>query len=237
MADELGTTERERQLHEQERRTAAARRLLAIVPIALMVIFTILWAIPATRELATGRHEANPVELLTFVFMLITGFMAWGLAARLYRLGHPFWLAFLFAFLGLGALVVALDEVAWGRVFVTMFEGGLSARGAEPAAVNLTGLRDRTEIFRFTFAVLGILGAFLDRWRRLRILAVPVQLLPWLVVIAIVSGIDLIGDVVRFSGDLQDFLLRSSELIEMMIGMVAMLYIYFKRRDLWWRIP
>lgn len=237
MADELGTTERERQLLEQARRTAAARKLMAVLPIALVVIFTVLWAIPATRELATGRHEANPVELLTFGFMLVTAFLSWGLAARLYRLGHPLWMSFLFGFLGLGALVVALDEVAWGRVFVTMFRDGLSATGAEPAAVNLTGLRDRTEIFRFTFAVLGIFGVFIDRWRPLRMLAVPVQLLPWLVVIAVVSGIDLIGDLVRFTGSLQDFLLRSSELIEMMIGMVAMLYIYFKRRDLWWRIP
>lgn len=237
MAEQLGTTERERQRLEQERRTVNARRLLAVVPIALVVIFTTLWAIPATRDIATGRSEANPVELLTFVFMLIAAVLSWRLAARLWRLGHPLWLSALFVLLGLGALVVALDEIAWGQVFVNMFNDGLGATGDEPAAVNFTGLRNRTEIFRFGFAVVGIFGVFLDRRKSLRILAVPNALLPWLVVIAVVSGFDLIGDVVRFGGTLQDFFQRSSELIEMMIAMVAVLYVNFKMRELWWRIP
>lgn len=237
MAEQLGTTERERQRLEQERRTVNARRLLALVPIALVAIFTTLWAIPATRDIATGRSEANPVELLTFVFMLVAAVLSWRLGARLWRLGHPFWVSAVFGFLGLAAFIVALDEIAWGQVFVNMFNDGLGATGNEPAAVNFTGLRNRTEVFRFAFAVAGILGVFLDRWKPLRILAVPRALLPWLVVIGVVSGFDLIGDIVRFSGTLQDFFVRSSELIEMMIAMVAVLYVNFKMRELWWRIP
>ena len=237
MAEQLGTTERERQIREQERRTASARRLLAVVPIALVVVFTVLWAIPATRDVATGRNEANPAELLTFVFLVIAAFLSFRLAARLWRLGHPFWISAVFAFLGLGALVVGLDEIAWGRVFVNMIEGGLAAEGNEPAAVNFTGLRDRTEIFRFAFALAGIGGVFLDRFRSFRILAVPKALLPWLIVIGVVSAVDLVGDFVSLGGDVRDFLTRSSELIEMMIAMVSVLYVYFKMRDLWWRIP
>jgi len=237
MAEQLGTTERERQLREQARRTASARRLLAVVPIALMVVFTTLWAIPSTRELATGRNEANPVELLTFGFMLVAAVLSWRLAARMWRLGHPRLVVIVFFILGLGAAIVALDEVGWGRVFVTMLEDGVTAQGNEPGAVNFTGLRNRTEFFRFGFAVIGIGGVFIDRWRQLRLFAVPKSLLPWLIVIGLESGIDVIGDVVRFSGEVQDFFVRSSELIEMMIAMVAVLYVYFKIRDLWWRIP
>ncbi len=237
MAEQLGTTERERQLLEQERRTIHARRLLAVVPIALVVIFTTLWAIPATRDIATGRSEANPVELLTFVFMVAAAVMAWRLGARLWRLGHPLWISALFLLLGTGALIVALDEIAWGQVFVNMFKDGINATGNEPAAIDFTGLRSRTELFRFGFAVVGILGVYLDRWKSFRNLAVPAALLPWLVVIGVVSGFDVIGDIVRFGGTLQDFFVRSSELIEMMIAMVAVLYVNFKMRELWWRIP
>jgi hypothetical protein len=237
MAERLGTTERERQIREQERHTANARRMLAIVPIALVVIFTTLWAIPSTRELATGRNEANPVELLTFIFMLVAAGLAWRLALRLYRLGHGSFVVAMFTLFGLVALIVALDEIAWGQVFVNMASEGLDARGNEPAAINLTGLRDRTEIFRLTFAVAGIAGVFFDRVRALRMFAVPKQLLPWLIVIGVVSAIDVVGDFVTFSEGLRDFFFRTSELIEMMIAMVAVLYINFKSRDLWWRIP
>ena len=237
MAERLGTTERERQIREQERQTANARRMLAIVPIALVVLFTTLWAIPATRELATGRNEANPVELLTFIFMLVAAALGWRLALRMYRLGHGAFVVGMFALFGLVALIVALDEIAWGQVFVNMIRDGLDAQGNEPAAVNLTGLRDRTEIFRLAFAIAGIAGVFFDRIRSLRMFAVPKQLLPWLVVIGVVSAIDVVGDFVTFSEGLQDFFFRTSELIEMMIAMVAVLYINFKSRDLWWRIP
>lgn len=210
---------------------------MAMVPIVLVVLFTVLWAIPSTRDIATGRYEGNPVEVLTFLFMGLAGVLAFRLAARMWRLGHAWWVVTFFVLFGIGAILVAMDEIAWGRVLADLIRNTPPEEAIEPAVVNLTGLRDRTELFRLAFAIAGVIGVFLGRVERFRIIAAPKELLPWLVVIGVVSGIDVYGDIVRFSGDLQDFFVRSSELIEMMIAMVAVLYAYFKIRDLWFRIP
>ena len=210
---------------------------MAMVPIVLVVLFTVLWAIPATRDIATGRYEGNPVEVLTFLFMGLAGVLAFRLAARMWRLGHTWWVVTFFVLFGIGSILVAMDEIAWGRVLADLIRNTPPEEAIEPAVVNLTGLRDRTELFRLAFAIAGVIGVFLGRVERFRIIAAPKELLPWLVVIGVVSGIDVYGDIVRFSGDLQDFFVRSSELIEMMIAMVAVLYAYFKIRDLWFRIP
>lgn len=236
MAETIERTPREQQRLDSERRAAKTRRVLAVVPLALFVIFAILWAIPATRDLATGVDERNPIQIATFVLMAVAGVLGWRLAFRTWRLGHSFWLAAFFFVFGLGAFVVALDEVAWGQVFLELAEGS-SGASATIGVGQAAGLREWAEAFRFGFAVIGILAAIYFANTRWRHAAPSRQLLPWFGVIAAISLVDLIGDFTDLGSTTVDFLQRASELTEMMIALVAVLYLYDRARDLWFRIP
>ena len=231
-------TIREQQREIEEQRVQRTRQTIATVPIVLFALFAILWAIPATREWATGRDERNPVEILTFLGMAATFVMAWRLAARVWRLGHSIFTALFFIGFGAVAFIVAGDELAWGQVVVDLFQdGAAAAAGSERGIHELSGLREHVELFRFGFAIVGIAGVFTTGKSRLRFIRVPMELLPWLVVIGAVSLLDLIGDYTSLGTQFTDFLLRASELTEMMIAAVVFLYVWERTRDMWFRIP
>ncbi|HDH03850.1 MAG TPA: hypothetical protein ENH15_06365 [Actinobacteria bacterium] len=236
MAEIVELTERERQRLETLRRASTTKKVLATVPLALFILFAILWAIPATRDLATGSDERNPVQIATFVLMTVAGVLGFRLAFRTWRLGHPWWLAGFFLVFGLGAFIVALDEIAWGQVLVDVAQGS-SGVEATTGFGELSGLRERAEAFRVAFSVIGIFGALYLPRTVLRFAAPSRTLLPWFAVIGAASLVDLIGDFVDLGSRTLDFLQRASELTEMMIAVVAVLYLYERARDLWFRIP
>jgi len=229
-------TERERQRIDAERRATTTKWIMATVPLALLIIFAILWAIPSTTDIATGVDERNPIQIATFAFMAVAGVLSLRLSMRTWRLGHPWWLAGFFILFGLGAIVVALDEIAWGQVLIDVAEG---SSGAEATAGfgELSGLRERAEAFRFAFAAAGAVAALYLANTPLRHMAPSTALLPWFGVIGAISLVDLIGDFADLGSRTYDFLQRASELTEMMIAVVAVLYVYERGRDLWFRIP
>jgi len=236
MAETIHLTDREQQRLEAARRAATTRWVLGAVPLALLVIFAVLWAIPATRELATGADERNPIQIATFVLMAVAGVLAIRLAFRTWRLGHAWWLAGFFVLFGLGAFVVALDEIAWGQVLIDLAEGSSGAT-ATAGFGQATGLREWAEAFRLGFAVIGSFGALYLANTRLRHMAPSRQLIPWFGVIGVISLVDLIGDFTDLGSRTVEFLQGASELTEMMIALVAVLYLYERARDLWFRIP
>lgn len=236
MAETIELTERERQQLEAARRAATTKWILATVPIVLLAIFVVLWAIPATRDIATGEDERNPIQILTFVLMATAGVLGLRLSFRTWRLGHPWWLAGFFALFALGAFVVALDEIAWGQVLRDLAEGS-SGSEATAGVGELSGLREWAEAFRFGFAAIAVGATLYLPHTRARHLAPARSLLPWLGVIGVISLVDLIGDFVDLGDDVFEFLQGASELVEMMIAVVAVLYLYERARDLWFRIP
>ena len=231
-------TIRELQRVAEAQRANRTKQTIATVPIVLFGVFAVLWAIPLTRDWATGRDERNPVEIISFLAMAVAAVMGARLAVRVWRLGHSVFItAFFFGFAVL-AFLVAGDELAWGQVVVDLFrEGPAAAAAAERGIHEISLLRERIELFRFGFAVVGILGVFLTHQSRFRFLRAPMELLPWLVVIGAISLIDMIGDVVSLGEQFSDFLLRVSELTEMMIAVVVLLYVWERTRDMWFRIP
>ena len=231
-------TIREQQRLAEEQRQQRTRQTIATVPIILFAVFVVLWAIPATRGLATGRDEHNPVEIITFLAMAVTGVMAFRLSARVWRVGHSVFTSAFFAAFGAVAILVAGDELAWGQVVVDLFrEGAAAAAQAERGLHELSALREHIALVRLGFAVLGIAAVFITHGSRLRFIKAPTELLPWLVVIGAVSLLELIGDLASLGAQFTDFLTRASELTEMMIGVVVLLYIWERARDMWFRIP
>ena len=231
-------TLRELERAAEAQRVNRTKQTIATVPIVLFGVFAVLWAIPLTRDWATGRDERNPVEIISFVAMAIAAVMGARLAVRVWRLGHSVFITAFFSVFAVLAFLVAGDELAWGQVVVDLFrDGPAAAAQAERGIHELSLLRERIELFRFGFAVVGILGVFLTHQSRFRFLKAPMELLPWLVVIGAISLIDMIGDVVSLGEQFSDFLVRVSELTEMMIAVVVLLYVWERTRDMWFRIP
>ena len=231
-------TLRELQRQAEEQRGQRTRQTIATLPIVLFTAFAVLWSIPLTREWATGRDERNPVEIITFVAMAVAGVLAVRLVARIWQLGHSIFTTSFFVGFAAVAFVVAGDELAWGQVVVDLFQSGPEAAALSERGVHeLSSIREWTEAFRFGFAVIGVLGVFITHRSHFRFLKVPVELLPWLVVIGSISLIDLINDFADLGAGFSDFLIRVSELTEMMIAVVVVLYIWERSRDMWFRIP
>ena len=231
-------TIRERQRAVEEQRLHRTRQTIATVPIFLFTAFAILWAIPATRDLATGRDERNPVEIVTFLAMLVAGFMAIRLSMRVWRLGHSVLTTVFFVLFGLVAFAVAGDEIAWGQVVVDLFRDGADAAAASEVGLHeIDALKGRTEWLRLGFGAVGILGVFISPLSRLRFLRAPMELLPWLVVIAGLSFLDVVDSYIDLGAGFSDFLVRVAELTEMMVAVVVLLYIWERTRDMWFRIP
>lgn len=231
-------TLRELERQAEELRESRTKQTIATVPIVLFSVFAVLWAIPATRDLATGRDERNPIEIITFLAMAVAAVLAFRLAARVWRLGHSVLTTSFFVMFGIVAFIVAGDEIAWGQVLVELFRTGVDAATASEVGIHeLSALRERVEALRFGFAVVGVAGVFLTHTSRFRFLKVPIELLPWLLIIGALSFIDVIGDIVSLGTSFTDFLQRASELTEMMIGVVVLMYIWERTRDMWFRIP
>ena len=143
-----------------------------------------------------------------------------------------------FVMFGLVAFAVAGDEIAWGRVIIDLFEGGADAAAASELGLHeIDALRDRTEFLRLGFAGVGILGVFITSASRFRYLRAPMELLPWLVVIGGISLLDVIANFADLGEGFEDFLVRVSELTEMMVAVVVLLYVWERTRDMWFRIP
>ncbi len=231
-------TFREQQRQAERQRESRTRQVIATVPIILFAVFAILWAIPATRDLATGRDERNPVEIITFLAMLVAGVMAFRLAVRVWQLGHSVFTTAFFVFFALVAFAVAGDEIAWGQVLIDLFQSGADAAAESELGLHeIDVLRDNTEWLRLGFAAVGIVGVFLTATSRFRFLRAPMELLPWLVVIGSISFLDVIDNVVSLGEGFSDFLVRVSELTEMMVAVVVLLYVWERTRDMWFRIP
>ena len=208
------------------------------MPVVLFSVFAVLWAIPATREWATGRDERNPLEIITFLAMAIAGVLAIRLAIRIWQLGHSVVITAFFVGFAALAFVVTGDELAWDQVLVVLFrDGAAAAAEAERGLHELSAIREHTDILRFGFALVGVVGVFLTHRSRFPFLKVPMELLPWLVVIGAISLIDILDGAVSLGESFSDFLLRASELTEMMIAVVVLLYIWERTTDMWFRIP
>ena len=227
---------------EGKQNSLPANRLLAIalIPLIIVIFYSGLLTIPATRGIAIwGLAENRPVELLTFFFAMAGGIQGLILVWRLrqHRAGKvAFWFYLVFA---LGLLVIAAEEVAWGQWFLgfetpTAIEN-INTQG-ELTLHNYEGFNDHLEIFPLTSGLAGLIGIWLNKTRNYRQLGASYALLSWFVIITLISAIDLFQDFVVIQDQLDDLINFLDEVIEMLVAIAGFLYIWInqKRFGLQW---
>jgi hypothetical protein len=209
---------------------------ITLYPVFIIGIYAILLSIPQTHDVALWTTwENRPVELATFVFFVFGGFYGLSLAWRLGRAGHSLFVRAFYAIFSLALLFIGMEEIAWGQWFFgyetpAMLER-INAQG-ELTLHNIRGVSGHSEAMRVAFGVAGLLGIALGYRSRFRSIGVPILLLSHFAIITIHSGIDLCADFWGVPTSLDNFTDETGEVVEMLIAMAAVTYLWLNRRTL-----
>ncbi|MBI3784554.1 MAG: hypothetical protein HY270_14260 [Deltaproteobacteria bacterium] len=180
-------------------------------------------------------HENNPVEMLTFVFLMMGALQSAKLARDLRRQREPLTVWGFYVLFALGMFFTAGEEVAWGQLLFGFtppaFIADINVQH-ELSIHNLRGLAGRSEFLRLAFGLGGLIGTALSRQEMFRKLAPPRALLAWLLPITLHAAVDCYGNVFPINAYLDALLTPSSEYVEMLIGLTGFLY----ARENAWRL-
>lgn len=208
---------------------------IMLAPWLISGVFGVALALPASRA-ATFRilEENNVVELASFAVFVIGG--AWGLRiARNLRKGdQDRCVAAFYALFSIVLVFIGMEEIAWGQQLIgfdtpeAMLE--INMQG-ETTLHNIRGMQGNTELLRLAFGLGGIVGVWLSGFDRFRKIGAPALLLPWFVVVVVLSSVDLFNDFVKLprGGGAVD---KLSELVELLIAIAAALYLVLNERVL-----
>ena len=198
-------------------------------PILVMIGSWILLYFPLTRgKMLFLLKENHPVEMLTFVFLLLGGFWGILLAVRSKKTGKDRLSTIFFAVFSIGLIFTAMEEIAWGQQFFSFETPALWKminRQEETTFHNIVGLHTHSEMFRLTYGAGGLIGVWLSFRPRFKRIGAPSILLSWFLVISLHAGLDLYRDCFPFEKQFGFFMQRTSEVVELLIGISGFLYV------------
>lgn len=206
----------------------------SLVVFAAFAVTIAAIGIPATREFAFWvLRENHPVEIATFILLMIGAALSVKLARAIRKSGHSvLYTAFYIAFAA-GLFLTAMEEIAWGQQFFgwSTPEGlrDVNMQG-ETTIHNIKGLHGNTEMMRLLFGIGGLVAVGIDHFTGNRFLGAKAVLLPWFAAITLHSVIDVTNDFVALQKEFDALISRLAELNELMISIAAILYINFNVR-------
>lgn len=191
-------------------------------------------ALPFTRETVLWLLSENrPVEVLTFVVLLVGGAVSLSLVFSLNRKGERKIFSGFYLLFSLGLILTAMEEIAWGQQFF-QFETPEALREInmqdEVTLHNIKGMHGNTEFLRLIYGICGMTGVFLfarGYWGKI---AAPFFLLPWFAAISVHSAIDIFNDIMPIQKEFDALVSRLAELVELLIGASALIYILVNKR-------
>jgi hypothetical protein len=210
------------------------KNAIIFTPIIIVLLQTALWLYPATRYLSIWMLKENsPVEILTFALLFVDGVIGLLFAVKIRKCGEKKFVYGFYTLFSIGLLFVAMEEVAWGQWlfgFETPEFWESINRQKETTLHNLAGLQGHSEIMRLIFGAGGLIGILLSFHPVFRKVGAPALLLSWFVVIALHASIDVLNDVVAIQKRFDYAIMKTSELIELLIAISAFLYIRLNSR-------
>lgn len=203
-------------------------------PAVILISFVALLAVQQTRWLAERLLSENwPVELLTFVLLIWAAICGFMIAIKASKHGeHKLVIAF-YALFAVLSFVVAMEEIAWGQQFFPIetpeFFKKFNVQG-ELTLHNLQGHNSATGLF--VFGVAGLIGHSLSLLPSFKKITPPLVMLPWFLLIAIAGGIDRFTDQTA-TDEVHIYVIAwLGEVVEMMIAMASVIFLWLKRREL-----
>ena len=183
------------------------------------------------------RKENQPVELLTFLFLLVSSILGFVFFYKLFRSGSKLISLFYFIF-AFGLFFVAMEEISWGQWFLKFhtpqYFRGIN-RQTEFNVHNIESVNLFFEILRVLFGLGGLISIALSRIRGFKYLSSPTSLLSWFLIILIFASLDLFNRFDPNYGDEQKgsllwFTSMFTEFLELLISFSALLFILYNYR-------
>ena len=216
------------------RQNSVIHLAIANLPLIILFITAFLLTLPITREGAIWMLAENrPVELLTFVFLIVGGIKGVVLTWQLYQAKESKMVVAFYLLFSLALLAIGAEEVAWGQWFVG-FETPASLSEIntqnELTLHNLEIFNDHLEIFPLLYGVWGLISIWFNKLPRFNKIASPPVLLSWYLAIAIISTVDLVQDFFVLQEQLDHLINHLDEAIEMLVGIAGFLYIWLNAK-------
>ena len=208
---------------------------LLVLPLALSFLFALFLTIPSTREFTKDLlRENRPVELLTFLFLMIGGGWSIMLAIRCRKAGEHALLTFFYGVTGCLLLIVGMEEIAWGQWFLGFEtpEGikDINVQG-ELTLHNLEGVHGKTEFIRLFIGLTGMAMVLFDI-PFLRKLRPPNLLFIWFATITVLVLPDLYYDYAPEYTDVAALFDMMSELNEAFAAAAVLIYFRYTHTKL-----
>ncbi|MBC8402651.1 MAG: hypothetical protein H8E14_14285 [Candidatus Marinimicrobia bacterium] len=202
---------------------------LVFTPLVLLLFCLLGLIIPATIDATLWLLKENhPVELLTFISLLAAGILGIRLIWLTRQTGEAWWISIFFTLFTIAILFTAMEEIAWGQWFFGFDTPEVWRdinRQDETTFHNIGSLQGHTEILRVIFGLGGLIGLALNWLPKFKPIAVPQALWLWFIIIAGHASIDYYNDFYSIGKQFDWVMMKSSEFLEMLIGMAGFLYV------------
>jgi len=212
---------------------------ILLAPLAITIACVAVCIPPAGRAFYERfTAENGPVEMVTFILALVAAVMAVRHAITLLRRRERFAAGFYVLF-ALGMFFIGMEEISWGQQLFgwqTPDHWNQANAQGETTLHNLGPFQGHNDILRFAFGFGGLIGvALAPLLPRLRLLFPSSVLVIWFLVIAGISAAQLYCDAVPngpLVGPLNKLGDRLAEVVELLITIAAVLYLWINRRQL-----
>ena len=210
--------------------------LIFLAPFLIILMYTLLLGADTTKNLAKMMlRENNAVELLTFGTLLVGGILGLAFVAKMRKANVRVMTRFFYVLFSLALIVIAMEEISWGQWFFGFNTPAfISEKNAQQELTlhNLSIWHDYIEALPLIYAVAGMAGIYLSRWSAFTDISPSVLLMSWFTIIATFSAIDLMHEFVVFSNLFFHYINHLDELIELLVGISGLLYVYLGGRKL-----
>ena len=206
--------------------------VIALFPWLLVAISVGLFVPGRTRWIYVWLVlENHPVELATFVCAVVASIAAYITAYRLRANSHRMLHRAFFLLFAFVVFFLAMEEVAWGQkffAFETPHAIKIHNAQGELTLHNLAPIQHHNEWLRLLFAITVGIGILFNRVEKLADIAVPKVYGSWALLIAAHAAVDIYNDHFPI-GEPVDMTVRYlSEVFELLIAALGLLYIISK---------
>lgn len=195
-------------------------------PLFISMGFVLTMASDRFRPLlAPHLRENGPLELATFLVLAIAGIygIRIAIAGRKYI---PWWQTAFFTLFGLGLILVALEEIAWGQTLFGFESPAFFADNNEQGETtlhNLGGAHGNSHFLYMTYCLGGLAGAYLPK-RFVGELRVPRLAVPTLWVIFFLTLFEFIHFALELDWAQHGVGRKAPELVEFWVACVGFIY-------------
>lgn len=215
---------------------AGLERVIFFFPTVVLGGFAIVMSIESIQDYAFALVDENAlVDYLTWVLALAGSVLGVRLAMRERQCGREKWIWLFYLAFALGLFFIAGEETSWGQDFFHFRSPEFFQHYNEQGDLtlhNLEGWNGANHILRMAFGVGGLVGLLAWKSDRFRDLAPPKILQVWFWLITGKSLLDFYFAPIAGETMPAYIIAKLSEVIEMLVAMAGLLYVWLNGRRL-----